>query len=355
MANDIVCENSKPGTPSASWAISGVGDSSIQGFATDISVNQGQTVFFKIKTDAASYHLDIYRMGYYGGNGARLITTVNPSAALPQNQPACITDSATKLYDCGNWAVSASWAVPANATSGIYFARVIRTDTGGASHIFFIVRNDASHSDVLYQTSDETWQAYNNYGGNSLYGGLGTFNDANRAYKVSYNRPFNTEAFAPVTWLFSEYPMVRWLEANGYDVTYFTDIDSDRSGSLIQNHKVFLSSGHDEYWSGPLAHQRRSRPRCRCKPGVFQRQRGLLEDSLGDQHRWFRHALPHAGLLQGDAGRSSDRSDGAGDVDGHLARSEVQSSRRWRPARKCVDGHNLRSEWRRSRQRRAFH
>jgi hypothetical protein len=253
MANDIVCENSKSGAPSSDWAISGVGDSSIQGFATDISFNQGQTVFFKIETDAASYHLDIYRMGYYNGNGARLITTVNPSASLPQVQPACINDAATKLYDCGNWAVSASWTVPANATSGIYFARVVRTDTGGASHIFFIVRNDASHSDVLYQTPDATWQAYNSYGGPNLYGsGVPmTFDVQNRAYKASYNRPFYTEAFAPVTWVFADqYPMVRWLEANGYDVTYYTDLDSDRGGALIKNHKVFVSSGHDEYWSG---------------------------------------------------------------------------------------------------------
>ena len=67
--------------------------------------------------------------------------------------------------------MSSSWTVPANATSGIYFAKAVRTDTGGASHIFFIVRSDASQSDILFQTSDTTWQAYNQYGGNSLYVG----------------------------------------------------------------------------------------------------------------------------------------------------------------------------------------
>ena len=71
--------------------------------------------------------------------------------------------------DCGNWAVSGSWAVPANAVSGVYIARLVRTDTGGASHIVFVVRDDASTSDLLFQTSDTTWQAYNDYGGNSLY------------------------------------------------------------------------------------------------------------------------------------------------------------------------------------------
>ena len=110
-------------------------------------------------------------MGYYGGFGARKIATVTPSATLPQNQPACLTNATTGLIDCGNWAVSASWAVPSTAVSGIYFARVNRLDTGGASHIVFVVRDDSSHSDLLFQTSDTTWQAYNQYGGNSLYVG----------------------------------------------------------------------------------------------------------------------------------------------------------------------------------------
>jgi Domain of unknown function (DUF4082)/Bacterial Ig domain len=256
MANDIVCENSKTGTPASAWDIpSGdAGDSTIQGFATDISVNQGQTILFKINTTASAYTIDIYRMGFYGGMGARKIVSIAPTAQLPQSQPACLTDSTTNLADCGNWAVSASWQVPANATSGVYFALLTRTDTGGKSHIVFIVRNDASHSDVLYQTSDETWQAYNAYGGHSLYGQLNTFDSANRAFKVSYNRPFITRGFSfeSATWVFgSEYPMIRWLEANGFDVTYFTGMDTERNGSLILNHKMFMNSGHDEYWSGP--------------------------------------------------------------------------------------------------------
>ncbi len=254
-ANDIACENSKTGTPSSTWDIpnGGAGDSTIQGFATDISVNQGQNISFKINTTASAYTIDIYRIGYYGGTGARKIVSIAPAAQFPQIQPPCLTDSTTNLADCGNWAVSASWQVPSNATSGVYFALLTRTDTGGKSHIVFVVRNDASHSDILYQTSDETWQAYNNYAGHSLYGSTG-FDSANRAFKVSYNRPFSIRGLGAesATWLFGpEYPMIRWLEANGYDVTYSTGVDAARNGSLILNHKVYLSSGHDEYWSGP--------------------------------------------------------------------------------------------------------
>ena len=256
MANDIVCENSKTGNPPSEWDISGAGDLTIQGFATDISVNQGSTISFKVNTDAKAYTINIYRIGYYGGLGARRITSITPSANLPQNQPACVTDSNTNLVDCGNWAASASWTVPSNATSGVYIAHLIRSDTGGDSHIVFIVRNDSSHSAMLFQTADESWQAYNNYGagGFSLYGDNGQFDLPNRALKVSYNRPFITRGFESeaATWLFgSEFAMIQFLEQNGYDVTYATGLDAARSGALIKNHKIYTSTGHDEYWSGP--------------------------------------------------------------------------------------------------------
>lgn len=243
VVNEVACENTKTGNPSSEWNITGSGSASIQGFATDISVNRGSTIGFKVKTTAASHRLDIYRMGYYAGAGARKVATVNVATAT--TQPACRTEASTGLYDCGNWTQTASWAVPSTAVSGIYFAKVVAGTA--ASHIVFVVRNDASTSDVFFQTSDTTWQAYNDYGGNSLYEG----SPAGRAYKVSYNRPFDTNAETPEDFVWNaEYPMVRFLEANGYDTSYTTGLDSDRRGNLIKNHKTFLSVGHDEYWSG---------------------------------------------------------------------------------------------------------
>src|SRR5262249_23886808 len=129
--NSIVCENQNTGAPASEWDVNGAGDASIQGFATDISVNRGQTIHFKVKTDASNYQIAIYRMGYYGGLGARRIATITPSAKLPQAQPACLTNTASGLIDCGNWAESAAWPVPATAPAGIYFARPPRPPTRG--------------------------------------------------------------------------------------------------------------------------------------------------------------------------------------------------------------------------------
>jgi hypothetical protein len=249
--NQIEAENCLPGNNPAEWQVSGSGDPTLQGFATDMSVDVGQTINFKISTPASKYTIGIFRLGYYSGLGARKVASIVPSATLPQNQPACLTDSATRLFDCGNWAISASWSVPSTAVSGVYLAVLVRSDTGGASQIVFIVRNDSSNSDMVFQTADESWQAYNPYGGHSLYGPTG-FDLTNRAYKVSYNRPFNTLNLENQSWIFyAEYPMIRWLEANGYGVTYISSVDSARTGTLIRNHKVYLSVGHDEYVSGP--------------------------------------------------------------------------------------------------------
>ena len=251
LQNPIVCENQLPGNPQSEWDVSGAGSATIQGFATQISVDQGDTVFFKISTVASNYRIDIYRLGYYAGLGARKVASVEPTASLPQSQPACLTESSTALVDCGDWSVSASWDVPATATSGIYIAKLVREDgVSGASHIVFIVRDDDGGSELLFQTSDTTWQAYNRYGGNSLYVGP---KPTKRAYKVSYNRPFTDRGGSQgqrESWLFNaEYPMVRWLEANGYDVSYFTGVDAAQRGDAIADHGVYLSVGHDEYWS----------------------------------------------------------------------------------------------------------
>ncbi|WP_173056156.1 DUF4082 domain-containing protein [Phytohabitans houttuyneae] len=250
VVNPIVCENSKDGSPRDQWDVDGVGDPAIQGFATDISVNAGQRVNFKISTTASSYDIDIYRLGWYDGDGARKVDDVNPSASLPQLQDNddCVTNTQTEIFDCGTWAVSAFWDVPATAVSGVYIARLQRPGASDGSHIPFVVRNDASHSALFFQTSDTTWQAYNSYGGSNFYSG----GENGRAYKLSYNRPFATRGGVTARdYLFSnEYPMIRFLERNGYDMSYTTGVDSDRRGNLIQNHQVFLSVGHDEYWSG---------------------------------------------------------------------------------------------------------
>jgi len=255
--NIIVAENLKQGNPESEWGIDGAGSSNIEGFATDISVDNGKTISFKINTDSSNYRIDIYRLGYYGGMGARKVDTIQHTGV--QSQPTPLRNAATGTVDAGNWSVSASWTVPDDAVSGVYIAKLVRQDgTFGENHIPFIVRDDDSHSDIVFQTADQTWQAYNGWGGANFYGGNGpaTGQGAGRAYAVSYNRPIATRGevgtFAgPQDYLFgAEYAGIYWLEQNGYDVSYISGVDADRYGSLLLNHKTYVDAGHDEYWSG---------------------------------------------------------------------------------------------------------
>ncbi|KQP87258.1 N,N-dimethylformamidase beta subunit family domain-containing protein [Methylobacterium sp. Leaf117] len=280
--NRIALENQKQGTARAVW--DAPASSQIEGFTTDISYDIGQTVAFKINVNASPadevpYQVEIYRLGYYGGDGATLVTSFKNNDGTVQPNP--IKDS-RGLVDAGNWSVTDSWSIPADVVSGVYLAKVQRLDASGnpiqgaTNQIPFIVRDDTpadgTKSDIVLQTSDTTWQAYNGWGGNNgqiagnFYGGFdqpdgqttdpGPFNQ-DRAYAVSYNRPILTRdgggaAAGAQDYLFgADYAAIHWLERNGYDVSYISGVDTDRLGpDALIGHKAYISVGHDEYWSG---------------------------------------------------------------------------------------------------------
>ena len=130
------------------------------------------------------------------------------------------------------------------------------------SYITFVVRDDARTADLLYQQSVTTYQAYNNYPadgatGKSLYdfnsyGATVASTGAKRAAKVSFDRPYadgyGSGQFGGNSWNWERY-YIGWLEQNGYDVAYSTNLDTHSSGARLLNFKGFLSVGHDEYWS----------------------------------------------------------------------------------------------------------
>ena len=162
----------------------------------------------------------------------------------------------TGLVDCGQWGNSATVTTTSDWTSGTYFLKLVREDNGNASVIPLVVRNDGSNSDVLYGVPTATYQAYDRFGGKSLYTYLSdapaTITGANRAIEVSFDRPYSqpTEgAFAHDWYGRTDVAEVSWLEQQGYDVTYIASEDLHSNGAQLKNHKVFISGAHDEYWS----------------------------------------------------------------------------------------------------------
>lgn len=267
-AGSIQRENARSGT--TDWQLTNPAElREIEGYASLTSVNRGREIKLFVNTSDAFYRMDIYRMGWYGGAGARLIIGGVTRKGVRQEMPA--PDPETGLIEC-------RWIAPYVLTarnpqddtdwlSGVYLVKLTAQSSRKQSYIIFVVRDDERPSEYLFQTSATTYQAYNNWGGKSLYG----FNSMGRpARKVSFNRPYimsenpvatfgngagefltNTsvppsDRPSPAGW---EYNMVRWLEREGYDVTYSTNIDTHSDPTLLTTHKAWLSVGHDEYWS----------------------------------------------------------------------------------------------------------
>ncbi|MEA5569665.1 N,N-dimethylformamidase beta subunit family domain-containing protein [Calothrix sp. UHCC 0171] len=272
--NPIIIENLKPGTKD--WQlIHPARNREIEGYASLTSVNRGDKIKLFVNTKDPGYTIEIYRMGWYQGQGGRQITPAIFRESV--KQPLPIVDQTTGLIEC-NWQDPYVLQIPSNYqdssqwASGFYLAKLTASKSGKQSYIIFIVRDDSRPSDILLQSSVTTYQAYNNWGTMSLY----RWNSQGKqASKVSFNRPYamspNRDAaygvgagefltnFQPKRRTSSagwEYNMVRWLEKNGYDVTYSSNIDTHEnhldkiSGkTILFLHKAFLSVGHDEYWS----------------------------------------------------------------------------------------------------------
>jgi hypothetical protein len=239
-ANPITDENALPGTNL--WRLRQPGLSEIAGYASSTSVTAGETIRFFVTTKDPAFTLEVFRTGWYGGVGGRRMTEAVTLAGV--NQPGCPPDATTGLIDC-NWSESHQIVIPNNWVSGIYLAKLTGDPSGNQSYIMFVVR-DARRADLVFQSAVTTYQAYNNWGGKSLY----AFNSTGGpARKVSFDRPYGS-AFGTGGYIFQwEYNMVRFLEREGYDVTYTTNIDTHVRPQSLTRARGILIVGHDEYWT----------------------------------------------------------------------------------------------------------
>ncbi len=252
-ATSIQIENAKAGT--TEWRITNPGYASgvIEGYASLTSVNRGGQIKLFVNTAESSYTIDIFRLGHYGGLGGRRMLPSIRRTGTVQIRPS--PDSVTGVIECA-WLDPYVLAIPNSSDptdwmSGIYLAKLTAGTSGKQQYIVFVVRDDGRASDLIMAEAVTTYQAYNVWGGKSLYGTVTSRTDSvNRARKVSFDRPYyGDETYGSGDLLIWEAPMLRWLEANGYDVSYATNLDVHRDPSLLLTHKAFLSVGHDEYWS----------------------------------------------------------------------------------------------------------
>jgi hypothetical protein len=226
----------------------------IEGFCSHTSLRAGETLQIHVSTNPPSaFRVDLYRLGYYGGAGARQVLSLGPFKGVVQPDPPT---GPKRLRDC-QWAPCAEFRIPPDWLSGVYLGKLTAEREALQSYIIFLVR-DERRADLLFQCSDTTWAAYNRWPSRfSLYDDGQKFWYWGPRVQVSFNRPYGRycQIFdAPFStgsgeFLLWEFPLAYWLEAHGYDVTYISNLDTHSDGEGLLRAKGFLSVGHDEYWS----------------------------------------------------------------------------------------------------------
>jgi hypothetical protein len=245
--NSIQLENQLPGT--TTWQLTNPAlyrsgrFADIEGYPWAESAIAGDSLSFSVSTGSQSFTADIYRLGWYNGTGGRLRKSF---AFIPGHFfPLPPMDQQTGLVDA-HWPVSFTLTIDSSWVTGIYIVKLTAAN-GKQNYIPFVIRSKQPAA-LLFVHGDNTDQAYNPWGGKSLY----EFNSSNgkRAYKVSFNRPLADQGSPGWGNLFSwEYPMIRYLEKRGYELNYISSVDTYTNADIFKNHAGVLIVGHQEYWT----------------------------------------------------------------------------------------------------------
>ncbi len=250
-ASWVVAEERRPGT--TSWVIPPtVPPHGIEGFADHAYAAVGDTVRLYVSTPAPTYHVVAYRMGWYGGTGARQVWTSGPAAGGAQ--PGCPLTPGINMVSCDNWTSSLSFPITPSFVQGDYLLKLVGAG-GQESYVPLTVWSPTSTATYLVVNRTFTEQGWNAYGGYSFYQGVGPcppgsnpYPVCNRARVVSFDRPYDTGEGA-ADFLGDEFPLIQFCERHGLDVTYVSDATLDADPQITAQHRVLLSLGHDETWS----------------------------------------------------------------------------------------------------------
>ena len=243
----VITENNRPGT--TAWKIQHP-KGSIAGFASRTYAHRGQPVRLYVTTAATEFRAEAFRMGYYQGKGARLVWQSAEIAG--KVQPPCPVTAGINMVSCANWTPSVTLTVSAAFVPGDYLIKLVGSG-GQQSYVPLTVWDPSSTATYVVQNDVLTWQAWNSYGGYDYYQGPGQcpareYPLCSRARVVSFDRPYAAEEGSG-NFLTLEYPLVRFAEQHGLDVTYVTDQAVAQHPRYLLRHRVLLTLGHDECWS----------------------------------------------------------------------------------------------------------
>jgi N,N-dimethylformamidase beta subunit-like protein len=234
------------GTPG--WQITHPGPNhAIEGFADHASVLPGQPVTLFVSTTAPSFTVTAYRFGAYRGSAALQVWQSGPRPGVPQ--PAFVLQRPTNT-------VVAPWQPSLTVTTGgwqpgDYLFRLDGSN-GAQQFVPLTVRTPDNAGRIVIVNAVTTWQAYNRWGGYSLYDSEGG-KYAQRSHAVSFDRPYQADTMQGAgDFLYFELPFVLFAERTGLQLGYATDVDLDADAHLLDGARAMITLGHDEYWSGAM-------------------------------------------------------------------------------------------------------
>ncbi len=248
----IAAENREPGTtawrlPGPPSLLGGAAHGPVAGYVAEQALAPGQTERVYVNAPGArTVRVGVYRMGWYGGTGGRLVLRSGPLPVV--EQPPCAHRFSTGLTEC-RWHATLSFQIPTALSSGVYIAK-LDASTGAQSDCLFVVRSSL-RTPLLLELPTATYEAYNAWGGDSLYPGgsrLVGVTGTTQGVEVSYDRPYESQTGAGQFFI-REVAMVRFLERYGYPVSYTTIESIDGDPAQVEGARGLVDVGHSEYWS----------------------------------------------------------------------------------------------------------
>ena len=241
----VTTENALAGT--TAWRLSSYDSAAASGFVSRTSARCGDTVTLRVTSNDYRLAVSIYRMGYYGGAGGRLVwasRTAVRGFAQPAMQMVALDSQGRQInMPTGrNWSATFSVRVDGRFAPGDYLVKITSVSSGKGSYVPLIVRDDTGTHDRLVLNSVATWQAYNTSGGASAY------TTPVRSYRISYDRPLARNQ-GTGDFLSLEYGFVYWAEKQRFDLNYAADADIHGKPHLVDHSGTVVLMPHTEYWS----------------------------------------------------------------------------------------------------------
>lgn len=242
-ADAVPVENTRPGD--RDWGLrQRGGDRAVEGYADRVSVLPGETFRLYVSTTGRSFRAEAFRMGWYGGAQARRVWTSGSVPGRGQSVPG--PGGPTRTVSAAGWRPSLTVST-AGWPEGAYLIR-LTSDAGDQRYVPVTVRSPRTAGRTVLVNAVATWQAYNTWGGRSLYHGPGGKGDyQGRSLAVSCDRPYDRNG-APL-FLTYEQPAIALAESLGLPLAYVTSMDLDREPDLLRGARAVVSLGHDEYWT----------------------------------------------------------------------------------------------------------